>query len=185
MSFNSVVQKVTPWIAAAASIAAPGAAPLVQLAAGALTKGLGTSVKADPQAIESAITTAMANPDQLATLKKIDDDFAVQMKQLGFQEIETLAKLDADDRADARAMQVQTKSKTPTFLAWAAVLTLLACIYMLGFRTLPATGHDVLMMLLGTVAATYKDVYGYFFGSSAGSDAKTALLATQNTNGGK
>jgi len=177
MSFSSVVHKVTPWIAAAASIAAPGAAPIIQLAAKSLSNGLGSVVKADPQSISDAITAAIANPDQLATLKKIDDDFAIQMRQLGFQAVEDLTKIDADDRASAREMQVQTKSKTPTFLAWAAVLTLLACIYMLGFRTLPATGHDVLMMLLGTVAATYKDVYGYFFGSSAGSDAKTALLA--------
>lgn len=183
MSFSAVLKKVTPWIATAASVAAPGAAPLIGLAAKALSSGLGTIVKADPQSIESAITTAMANPDQLATLKKIDDDFALQMKQLGFQECEQLAQIDEADRASAREMQVQTKSKTPTMLAWAAVLTLLACIYMLGFRTLPQTGHDVLMMLLGTVAATYKDVYGYFFGSSAGSDAKTALLA-QNSNGG-
>jgi len=177
MSFSSVVHKVTPWIATAASIAAPGAAPIIQLAAKALSGGLNTSVASNPQSIETAITTAMATPDQLATLKKIDDDFCIQMRQLGFQELEDLSKIDADDRADARAMQVQTKSKTPTMLAWAAVLTLLACIYMLGFRTLPPTGHDVLMMLLGTVAATYKDVYGYFFGSSAGSDRKTELLS--------
>jgi hypothetical protein len=185
MSFSSVVHKVTPWLAAAASVAVPGAGPIIQLAAKALSIGLGTTVKAEPQSIENAIATAMANPDQLATLKKIDDDFALQMRTLGIQELTDFAKIDADDRADARAMQVQTKSKTPTMLAWAAVLTLLACIYMLGFRSLPDSGHDVLMMLLGTVAATYKDVYGYFFGSSAGSDAKTAIMANEKINGGK
>jgi hypothetical protein len=150
MSFSSVVHKVTPWLAAAASVAVPGAGPIIQLAAKALSMGLGTTVKAEPQSIENAIATAMANPDQLATLKKIDDDFALQMRTLGIQE-----------------------------------LTVLACIYMLGFRSLPDSGHDVLMMLLGTVAATYKDVYGYFFGSSAGSDAKTAIMANEKINGGK
>lgn len=185
MSFSTIIHKVTPWIAQAASIVAPGAAPLIGIAARCLSTGLATTVKADPQSISDAITSAMASPEQAAKLKQIDDDFSVQMRQLGFQEIEDLAKIDADDRADARAMQVQTKSRTPTMLAWAAVLTLLACIYMLGFRTLPSTGHDVLMMLLGTVAATYKDVYGYFFGSSAGSDAKTAIIANQNSTGGK
>lgn len=183
MSFTSFVKKAAPWLTTVASAVFPGAAPILGVASGLLSKGLNTTVKADPESIANAITMAATSPDQLATLKKIDDDFAAQMRQLGIQEETDLAQILASDRADARAMQEKTGSRTPTMLAWAAVLTLLACIYMLGFRTLPQTGHDVLMMLLGTVAATYKDVYGYFFGSSAGSDAKTSLLA-QNVNGG-
>lgn len=177
MSFSSVIHKVTPWIATAASIIAPGAGPIIQLAAKALSGGLGVTVASDSQSISNAITTAMANPDQLATLKKIDDDFAVQMKQLGFQNIEDLAKIDADDRASARAMQTQTRSLMPALLAGAAVFTLLACIYLLAFRTLPPSGKDAILILLGAVVASYKDVYGFFFGSSAGSERQTELLS--------
>src|SRR5215467_6937861 len=161
MSFSSVLHKVTPWIATVGSLAVPAAAPLIGIAAKCLSAGLGTPVKGTPDDIEAALTSAIANPDQLAKLKQIDNDFAAQMQQMGFTEIEELLKIDAADRADARAMQVQTRSNMPAMLAWAAVTTMLLCIGMLVFKQLPDTGHDAILILLGAVTVTYKDVYGY------------------------
>ena len=99
------------------------------------------------------------------------------MQQMGYAHETDLETIAEKDRDSARQMQVQTKSYTPTMLAWAAVLTLMGCIYLLGFRAIPMTGKDALLMLLGAVTVTYKDVYGYFFGSSAGSDRQTEILA--------
>lgn len=183
MSFTSFVKKAAPWLTTVASAIFPGAAPILGVASGLLSKGLGTTVKADTDSITNAITMAAASPDQLATLKKIDDDFAVQMRQLGIQEAQELEEILAQDRASARNLQIQTRSSMPAMLAWAAVITLLLCIYLLAFRPLPADGKDAILILLGAVVASYKDVYGYFFGSSAGSAQKTELLANGNGNG--
>jgi len=182
--FNSVIAKVTPWLATAASLVVPGAGPIISLAAGALTKGLGSPVKADSQSISDAISTAMANPDQLATLKKIDDDFAVQMRQLGFQELEDVLKIQADDVANARAREVALRDWYPKVLASAVVISCLFGEFAYFHWGAPANAAPELIgRILGTLDNALILVLGYYFGSSVGSDRKTELLA-QNGNGG-
>lgn len=184
MKFSAVIQKVTPWIATAASLAPIPGAPLIAMAAKALSTGLSTDVKPDPSAIETAITTAMANPDQLATLKKIDDDFAVQMKQLGIQELEDLAKIAADDTANARAREIALKDRVPALLALFVTLGFFGVLTFMLLKSVPDSQHDALMLMLGVLGTAWTSVVAYYFGSSAGSAAKTALMA-QNGNGGK
>lgn len=181
MSFSSVLKKVTPWIATAASLAPVPGAPLIAMAAKALSGGLGTEVKSTPDAIETAITTAMANPDQLATLKKIDDDFALQMKTLGFQEIEELAKIDADDRASARDLQKTTRSWVVPTMAISFVGGFFVIIVLKLFHVIGATDQTV-NDLITTLRDGLMLVLSYYFGSSAGSAAKTAIMAA-NGNG--
>lgn len=183
MKFSAVLQKVTPWIATAASMAPIPGAPLIGMAAKALSSGLGATVKADSDSIQQAITAAMGTPDQIATLKKIDDDFAVQMKQLGFQEIEDLSKLAADDTANARQREIATKDWFPRVLAIGVVI---ACLSGEGlyfrYGTPSNASPELIGRILGTLDTALTLVLGYYFGSSAGSAAKTELLA-QNGNG--
>lgn len=178
MSFSSVLKQITPWIATAASLAPIPGAPLIGMAAKALSAGLSVDVKANADSISQAITTAMANPDQLATLKKIDDDFAVQMKQLGIQEIEDLAKIAADDTANARQREIATKDWFPRVLAIGVVI---ACLVGEGFYfrygTPSNASPELIGRILGTLDASLMLVLSYYFGSSAGSAAKTAILA--------
>lgn len=185
MSFSSVLHKVTPWIAAAASLAPIPGAPLISMAAKALSTGLSTDVKPTADAISNAITTAMANPDQLATLKKIDDDFAVQMKQLGIEQVEDLTKIAADDTANARQREIATKDWFPRVLALGVVIACLAGegLYF-RYGTPSNASPELIGRILGTLDTALTLVLGYYFGSSAGSAAKTAILA-QNGNGGK
>lgn len=177
MAALSFLKKALPWLGTIASIAGvPGAAPLTAIASKLLSSHLNKSVS--PDNLADVLTQALGDPAQLAALKQAEQAYSQAMQQMGFQHETEMEALAEKDRESARSMQVQTASKTPAMLAWTAVLTLLFCIYMLGFRTLPATGHDALMLLLGAVVATYKDVYGFFFGSSAGSADKTAALVS-------
>lgn len=183
MSVSSVLQKVTPWIATVANLAPIPGAPLIGMAAKALSTGLATTVKADPQAISDAITTAMANPDQLATLKKIDDDFAVQMKTIGFQELDDVLKLQASDLANARQREIVTHDWFPRVLASVVViLALCGEAYYFLHGAPPAAAPELIGRILGTLDAALMLVLSYYFGSSMGSDRKTELLA-QNGNG--
>lgn len=173
----SLVKKAAPWIGTVAGLAFPAAAPLIAIASKALGAGLGTSVPATADGISAAISTAMANPDQLAKLKQIDDDFAVQMRQLGIQEIGDLISLDDADRASARQREMTVKDKIPAILAVLITMGFFGVLSYMLLRTIPPAGHDAMLLMLGSLSTAWTSVVAYYFGSSAGSDRKTELLA--------
>jgi hypothetical protein len=177
MSVTSFAKKAAPWITTIASAAVPGAAPFIGIASKLLSTGLNTTVKPDAQSITNAITEAMANPEQLAVLKKIDDDFAVQMKALDIQDCEALAKIAADDVANARQREMTVKDKIPALLAVLITLGFFGVLSYMLLRTIPPAGHDAMLLMLGSLSTAWTSVVAYYFGSSAGSDRKTELLA--------
>jgi hypothetical protein len=181
MSFTSFAKKAAPWITTIASAAVPGAAPFLGIASKLLSVGLGSAVKADPQSISDAITSAMANPEQLAALKKIDDDFALQMKTLDIQSIDDLAKIGADDVASARNREVQVKDSTPKVLAYGImILAVMASLVVLSGKSgalKDTTDATLVGVVIGYIFSEVKQVFSYYFGNSAGSDRKTELLA--------
>lgn len=185
MSVGNFFKKTLPHMALAVASGIPGPVGAVaQIINTVIPQPAGAApIPAEPSAINSAVEGA--TPDQLTAMRAKDQDFAVQMKQLGIQEVSDWESFVAEDRASARQMQVATRSWMPSILAYGAVLTLMGCIYMLGFRTLPQTGHDALMLLLGGVIAIVKDVYGYVFGGSAGESEKTTALASIAAGNGK
>ena len=65
---------------------------------------------------------------------------------------------------------------TPGFLGVAVTLGFFGTLaYMLG-RPIPEVGRDVLLVLVGALAAKFSDIVSYHFGSSAGSARKTELM---------
>lgn len=69
-----------------------------------------------------------------------------------------------------------TQEKTKTILAVLIFLALCGCLAGLYTVAIPDGARDILLVMLGVVAALVKDVYGYYFGSSDGSQRKTELL---------
>lgn len=173
----AVVKKAMPWIGTVAGLAFPAAAPLIAIASKALGTGLGATVPATADGISAAITNAMANPDQLAKLKQIDDDFAVQVKQLGIQEIDDLIQLDDADRASARQREMTVKDKIPAILAVLITMGFFGVLSYMLLRTIPPAGHDAMLLMLGSLSTAWTSVVAYYFGSSAGSARKSELLA--------
>jgi len=55
----------------------------------------------------------------------------------------------------------------PAVLALLAMLGFLGTIYMLHQYELRESSRDIVMVLMGVMAGVVKDVYSYFFGSSA------------------
>ena len=51
------------------------------------------------------------------------------------------------------------------------------------FKEVPSSNNDVLNLAIGTLISGFATVVGYFFGSSAGSAAKTDMLKQGNGNG--
>jgi hypothetical protein len=171
---SEFLSKVLPWIGAAATSNVPA---LITLAASEVGKLLGVEVTAEPTSITTAV--ASATPEQLAAMKQLDLEFAAKMQAMGFkQEVDILA-LNLGGVANARERETATKdSITPRLLATFAVTCFVGLVYAVLSGIAPADGmKDTFLILVGAAIAVFKDVYGYYFGSSAGSAAKDKVIA--------
>jgi len=142
--------------------------------AGMAVKALSGALFGHEDGTDEDIQAALANPtgDQLAALKKIDADFKVQMKSLDID----LERIAAGDRDSARTMAIATHDWIPRVLAVGVTLGFFGIIaYILTFG-LPASGGEALLLLIGTLGSAWTGVMAFYFGSSAGSKAKTDAL---------
>lgn len=93
-----------------------------------------------------------------------------------------------DEGASAQMPTPETKIETPDKAIQASrdglIQKVLAVLILIGFFTcigalmtldLPDDGHDVLLVLIGALGGAFGAVVNYYFGSSSGSAAKTAM----------
>ncbi len=171
--FVGLLKKGFPIISAFASFGGP----LGTMAASAVGNALGVDkVGSSHDAIAAAI--AGATPEQMVQLKQAEADMQVKLQQMGFAHAEELEKLAVEDRESARNLQISTKGRTAPILAWIIVLSFVAaCGAILhGWAKVDSVMAGT---LVGYLAANSNQVISYFFGSSAGSDRKTELLASK------
>lgn len=163
--FGPLLSQVAPTIATALG------GPL----AGVAIKTLSSALFGHEDASEDQISEAMAtaSPDQLAAIKKIDADFKVQMKSLDID----LERIAAGDRDSARQMQQNTKDSTPKILAYFITFGFFGALVWILVFGLPQTGLEVILMMLGSLSSSWTGVVQFYYGSSAGSKAKTDALA--------
>ena len=163
-TFGPLIGSVAPTIATA--LGGPVAGMAVKAISGALFGHDGAS--------KDDIMTALANPtgDQLAALKKIDADFAVQMKSLDID----LERIAAGDRASARDMQKETKDWIPRALAILVTVGFFAILIYMLIYGLPTTGNEALLLLLGALQTAWGGIVAFYFGSSSGSQQKDKMI---------
>ena len=163
-TFGPLIGSVAPTIATA--LGGPVAGMAVKAISGALFGHDGAS--------KDDIMTALANPtgDQLAALKKIDADFAVQMKALDID----LERIAAGDRASARDMQKETKDWIPRALAILVTVGFFAILIYMLIYGLPTTGNEALLLLLGALQTAWGGIVAFYFGSSSGSQQKDKMI---------
>ena len=162
--FGPLVGQVAPSLATALG------GPL----AGMAVKAVSTALFGHQDASEDEIATAMATatPEQLASLKKVDNDFKVQMKSLDID----LERIAVDDRKSARDMQTTTRDWIPRVLAVGVTVGFFGIlIYMLVFG-LPTTGSEALLLLLGALQTAWMGIISFYFGASSSDTAKDNML---------
>jgi len=162
--FGPLLAQVAPSIATALG------GPL----AGVAVKTLSSALFGHEEGTEEQVTEAMAtaSPDQLAAIKKIDADFKVQMKALDID----LERISAGDRDSARQMQRDTKDWVPKVLAIVITLGFFGILIWMLLNGMPKTGTEALLMMLGALGTAWTGVVNFYYGSSAGSKAKTDAL---------
>jgi len=162
--FGPLLGQVAPSIATALG------GPL----AGMAVKTLSSVLLGHENGTEEQISEAMASatPEQLAAIKKIDADFKVRMKELDID----LERVSAGDRDSARKMQTETKDWVPKVLAIVITLGFFGILIWMLLNGMPQTGTEALLMMLGALGTAWTGVVNFYYGSSAGSKAKTDAL---------
>ena|SRR3990167_797003 len=173
MGFRSVMKTAFPFIAAALS----AGGPLGTMATSALSKGLGIELKKDEDVDQAIANLSATNPDAIAKLKEIENNFQIQMTQLGFDQVEKMEALAVSDRASARNREIAVRDKMPMILALAVTGGFFAVFVIIIKVPIPTAVHDLVLIMLGGLAGNFNSVINYFFGSSSGSATKTDILA--------
>jgi len=118
----------------------------------------GTGVIKDPEA-ELKVKSALLEFEDKAKIRAND-----------------LEKIQADDRASARAREIAVKDKTPQLLAFISLFGFFGILTALIFVDIPPTAKDVLYVMVGVLGTLVTGVVQYYFGSSSGSSSKSESI---------
>ena len=140
--------------------------PFGTMAYGVVAKVLNISAEDAQKTIESGKLTA----EQIASVQLAEVEIKARAQELGLD----FAKLEVDDRKSARSMQVGTKSPIPAILA--TVVTIGFFGILVGMMTNTFGPSDALFLMLGSLGTAWTGIISFYFGSSAGSQAKDNML---------
>lgn len=177
------LKKIAPFISAGLSLGGP----LGAMAGNALTTALGAQPGTSAKALLASLTTTPPTPEQIAAIQSSEQSFKLQMATLQINSIEELEKMADEDTASARQRESDlakagAKDNTPKWLA--AIVTFGALL----IAALVFSGHANSVLkdsasaalagtIVGYIFKDYGQVLGYYFGSSKGSEDKSATIA--------
>jgi len=141
--------------------------PLAGLAVTALSKLFGVA----PDQVQSMINDNKLSADQIAAVQQEEIRFKEQTQALGLN----FEQLAVEDRKSARDMQTTTQSIIPPLLS---ILVTVGFFGILAYLMVtPAdTANTPLMIMLGSLGTAWTGIIAFYFGSSAGSQKKDAML---------
>lgn len=151
----------------APTIATALGGPLAGMAVAAVSKAIGCA----PEEVQGIISTGKLDATQVAAIQMAELELKKQAQSMNLD----FAKLIAEDKKSARDMQIATKSSLPAILAVLIVggFGVITALKVTGYAlAADPTVQDLLTTLRDGVIL----VLSYYFGSSAGSQAKDQLL---------
>jgi citrate synthase len=146
--------------------------------------GANTLVNSVGKVLDNVITTKEEKIQLENEIRKSEMQFQLDLKKLSLEEQQMI--IGDISSARQREVQVQTsehatklsKNVSP-ILALGTVVITLALFYVLVFSpsTVEGDSKDIVMYILGVLSAVLTQIYSYYFGSSAGSAAKSQTIA--------
>ena len=170
MDWKAIVGTVAPWIGTALG------GPLGGMAVDAAAKALGLS-ESTVDAVKGAISGA--TPEQMLALKQADQQFALQMQSLGFQQVKDLEAIAANDRQSARDMQKTTRSPVPALLSYVVTIGYFGILIGMMTKLLVVSDSQALLIMLGSLSTAWGMVMAFWFGTTRSSQEKTEIMAKQ------
>ena len=152
--------------------------PAVGGVIGLVCEALGLDADSEPEKVLRAI---QSDPAAVVKLKELELNSKAQLQRL----ILASEQAHLEDRQNARQREINISKATGGrdiqlyILAWVNVVGFFGTVITVIAIDLPVgeVAKSALLMLLGALIASYKDVIGYFFGSSKSSSDKTKLMA--------
>lgn len=141
---------------------------------GAATKFLADKFLGNPDASEGDLATAIlgATPEQLANLKKLDQDFKLRMRELDVD----VFKLEVSDKASARQLfQVNIWPQIVLSAIYTIGYFVMLYMFMSGNVEVTADLRTEFGIVLGVMTAAQVEILHFWFGTSSGSKQKDAL----------
>ncbi len=168
MDFTQIIKTVAPWIGTALG------GPLGGMAVTAAANALGLGDKTT-DAIKAAITGA--TPEQLLALKEADQNFELQMRSLGFQNVKDLEAIAAADRDSARKMQMENKSNMPAIITSGVLTSFIGMALALFFLPIPDQNRDQIIFMLGQLSGFTGSAIAFWLGTTRSSQTKDATIS--------
>jgi len=156
------LKQIAPTVASALG------GPLAGMAVSAISKAIGV----DEDKVSDLISNNKLTAEQVAQIKIAEIELQRQANELGLN----FEKLAVDDRKSAREMQATTRSIVPPALAAIVTVGFFGILVMMLLGKVDSNNPAILMML-GSLGTAWTGIIAYYFGSSAGSQAKTDLLS--------
>jgi len=157
------LKQIAPTVASALG------GPLAGMAVAAISKAVGV----EEDKVQDLIASNKMSAEQIAQIKVAEIELQKQANELGLN----FEKLAVEDRGSARAMQMATRSIVPPALAAIVTVGFFAILGGMMFGKMSVADNTALTMMLGSLGTAWTGIIAYYFGSSAGSQAKTDLLA--------
>ena len=157
------------WLKSIApTIATAMGGPLAGMAVEAISKAIGV----DPSEVQNTINSGKMTADQIASLQTAEISLKARAQEMGLD----FEKLAVADRASARQMQMTTGSFVPPLLSVLVVVAWATIQYFLLTHVIDPTMRELVARVLGTLDGALMLVLSFYFGSSAGSQAKDTML---------
>jgi len=146
--------------------------------------GASTLVDSVGKVLDNVVTTKEEKMQLENEIRKSEIQFQLDMKKLSNEEKQMML----GDISSARQREVQVQSSqyatqiaknVAPFLALGTTILTLVLFYFMIFskQQLPPDKKDIILYVLGVLSAILTQIYSYYFGSSAGSAAKSYTLA--------
>lgn len=132
---------------------------LLAIMDGSLFKGVG-------EIIGKFVTDPTKQAELRADLAMLEANLKVKVQELEMQ-----------DRNSARQREMAVRDKTPMILAYGVTIGFFGVLSYMLVSPIPETGHDALLVMLGSLGTAWAAVVSYYFGSSSSSAQKNELLA--------
>jgi len=155
------------WLKTVApTIATALGGPLAGMAVSAIAKAIGC----EPEEVQNVISSNKLTAEQVASIQLAELELKKQAQSMNLD----FAKLVAEDKKSARDMQIATKSWIPPVMAVGVTVGFFGILAGLMYGQIQHAPQIDIM--LGSLGTAWTGIISFYFGSSAGSQAKTELL---------
>jgi hypothetical protein len=139
--------------------------------------GASTLVDSVGKVLDNVVTTKEEKMQLENEIRKSDMHFQVEEQQMVLGDLNSARQREVQVQSSEYATQL-AKNVAPYLALGTTLITLaLFCFLMFSTQELPAQKKDIILYVLGVLSAILTQIYSYYFGSSAGSAAKSKTLA--------